>query len=113
MTTAKRGKTPPPAAAAGSVDTTRAAEDAEVRRIRRGRPMFLDSHVDVVRDGEVVRIQGGVLVEDTDLSEDEIDELTAHRAIRLATDPEIERADRMAAAATVRSKGRKTRAEEE
>jgi hypothetical protein len=59
-------------------------------------PMFLDSDVHVMRkndDGktETVVIRGGVLVDDTDLEEEEIDELTARRVIRHATPEEVER----------------------
>lgn len=62
--------------------------------------LFLDSHVDVVRGEDkegrprVERIAGGVLVDDTDLTDDEIDELTALKAIRPATPKEIEQLDR-------------------
>lgn len=63
---------------------------------KRDVPMYLDSDVHVMRDndeGKAVTtvIKGGVLVDDTDLSDDEIDELTARRVIRPATVDEIQR----------------------
>jgi hypothetical protein len=58
--------------------------------------MYLDSDVHVMRendDGKLATtvIKGGVLVDDTDLSDDEIDELTARRVIRPASVDEIQR----------------------
>lgn len=52
-------------------------------------PMILDSHVHLMRGKEMVALKGGVLVEDTDLTDDEIDELTARKAIRPATPKEL------------------------
>lgn len=62
--------------------------------------LFLDSLVHVVRGEDkegrpkTESIAGGVLVDDTDLTDDEIDELTALKAIRPATPKEIEQLDR-------------------
>lgn len=64
-------------------------------------PMLLDSHVDVVRgehknpvtgrnEPQIERIAPG-LVDDTDLTDDEIDELTARGVIRQAKPDEVER----------------------
>jgi hypothetical protein len=66
---------------------------------KRDVPMFLDSEVHVMREGkdgkpEQLRIAGGVLVDDTELEDDEIDELTARRVIRPATQDEIHRLER-------------------
>lgn len=60
-------------------------------------PMYLDGIAHVQRKNEdtdkmeTVAITGGVLVDDTDLSDEEIDELTAMRIIRPATSDEIAR----------------------
>lgn len=56
-------------------------------------PMYLDS--DVHRMGEDDKldiVRGGVMVDDTDLTDEEIEELTARRVIRPAKPDEIERA---------------------
>jgi hypothetical protein len=65
---------------------------------KRDVPMYLDSDVHVMRPSEADEkklvttvIKGGVLVDDTDLTDDEIDELTARRVIRPATVDEIQR----------------------
>jgi hypothetical protein len=52
-------------------------------------PMFLDSDVHVMRDKELTVIRGGVLVDDTDLEDDEIEELLRHKVIRPATSSEL------------------------
>lgn len=62
-------------------------------------PLYLDSDAHVMRDGDDGKkvntvIKGAVLVDDTDLTDDEIDELTALRVIRPATNDEIERLER-------------------
>lgn len=68
-------------------------------------PMYLDATAHVQRKNEdtgkmeTVAIPGGVLVDDTDLNEDEIEELTAQRHIRPATSSEIERLEQADAAA--------------
>jgi hypothetical protein len=60
-------------------------------------PLYLDTIAHVQRKNEesgameTVAIKGGVLVDDTDLTDDEIDELTAMRVIRHATPDEIDR----------------------
>jgi hypothetical protein len=60
-------------------------------------PLYLDTIAHVQRKNdesgamETVTIKGGVLVDDTDLTDDEIDELTAMRVIRHATPEEIDR----------------------
>lgn len=74
-----------------------AAAKKGARRARRGDvAMIVDSQVHVMRDNkkgdpELKVIKGGVLVEDTDpeLTEEEIDELTARRVIRPATEAEL------------------------
>lgn len=65
---------------------------------KRDVPMYLDSDVHVMRPSEADEkklvttvIKGGVLVDDTELTDDEIDELTARRVIRPATVDEIQR----------------------
>jgi hypothetical protein len=67
---------------------------------KRDVPMYLDSDVHVLRESEdpthngklvTTVIKGGVMVDDTDLTDDEIDELTARRVIRPATPEEIDR----------------------
>jgi hypothetical protein len=66
---------------------------------KRDVPLFLDSDAHVMRENEKTGkpetyvVKGGVMVDDTDLSDDEIDELTAHRAVRRATPDEIARFD--------------------
>lgn len=62
-------------------------------------PMMLDSIVHVMREGkggkeELKVINGGVLVDDTDLSDDEVDELTARKVVRPATPDEVARLER-------------------
>jgi hypothetical protein len=52
-------------------------------------PMYLDSDVHVMRDGELTVVRGGQLVDDTDLEDDEIEELEQHKAIRPATAKEL------------------------
>lgn len=65
--------------------------------VKREIPLYLDSDAHVMREDErtghlaTTVIRGGVLVDDTDLTDDEIDELTALRAIRHATTDEIAR----------------------
>jgi hypothetical protein len=59
-------------------------------------PMYLDSEVHVTRDNKkgdpvLTVIKGGQLVDDTDLTDEEIDDLTTRRVIRPATVAEIER----------------------
>lgn len=71
--------------------------DGGATAAERAIPLYLDSNVDVMRDDpkskdgskKTVRIAGGQFVSDTDLTEDEIDEFTTHRAIRFATHAEI------------------------
>jgi hypothetical protein len=59
--------------------------------------MYLDSDAHVMRKNEdtgrfeTTVVRGGVLVDDTDLTDDEIDELTALRVVRPATGDEIDR----------------------
>lgn len=71
---------------------------------RRDVPMYVDSILHVQRKNddtgkhETVAIPAGVLVDDTDLTDDEIDEFTARRVIRPATVEEIERLDKKDAA---------------
>jgi hypothetical protein len=52
-------------------------------------PLFLDSDVHVMRDGELTVVRGGQLVDDTDLEDEEIEELKEHKAIRPATASEL------------------------
>lgn len=64
--------------------------------VKREVPLYLDSTAHVMRPGkddkpELLVIPGGVLVDDTDLTDEEIDELTALRVIRHATTEEIDR----------------------
>lgn len=54
-------------------------------------PMYLDTEAHVMRDDELVKIPGGVLVEDTELDDDEIEEFLARGVIRPATPEEIVR----------------------
>lgn len=70
---------------------------ARTRRGKRGDvPMYLDSHVHVMREdkkGDPVlkRIRGGILIDDTDLTDEEVDELTARKVVRPASQEEVER----------------------
>jgi hypothetical protein len=63
---------------------------------KRDVPMYLDSDAHVLRENDEGRmvttvIKGDQLVDDTDLTDEEIEELTARRVIRPATVPEIDR----------------------
>ncbi|HEY4131669.1 MAG TPA: hypothetical protein VGM50_13705 [Gemmatimonadaceae bacterium] len=70
-------------------------------------PLYLDSDVDVMRPDPArpgatkqVRLKGGRFLSELDLSQDEVDELTKHGAIRHATHHEIRaERDRRAASA--------------
>jgi hypothetical protein len=53
-------------------------------------PLFLDSDVHVMRDGELTIVRGGVLVEDTELEDDEIEDLIKHGVVRPAKHAELE-----------------------
>jgi hypothetical protein len=82
---------------------------------KRDVPMYLDSDVHVMRendDGKLATtvIKGGVLVDDTDLSDDEIDELTARRVIRPAT---VEEIDALDAAGTAADRAELVKSQEE
>jgi hypothetical protein len=74
-------------------DASAAAKKAQLaaRRV----PMFVDSIYHLMRDGRLYEIQGGVLLEELDLelTPEEIDEMTAHRALRPATQAELDAAD--------------------
>lgn len=54
-------------------------------------PMYLDSAVHVMRDDELVIISGGVLLDDTELTDEEIADIQRHGVIRPATPAELER----------------------
>lgn len=68
---------------------------AVAKRGRKGGvAMFVDSDIHVMRDNkkgdpELKVIKGGQLLEDTDLTDEEVDELTARRVIRPATAKEL------------------------
>jgi hypothetical protein len=58
-------------------------------------PMFLDSDVHVMVEGQLTVVRGGRLLSEVeeDLSEDQVDELVARRVVRPATPREIEAAE--------------------
>ena len=66
--------------------TRRARKDVKVPDV----PLFLDSDVHVMRDGELTTIRGGVLVDDTELEDDEIEDLIKHRVVRPAKHEELQ-----------------------
>lgn len=53
-------------------------------------PMYLDSEVHVMRDDKLEVVRGGVLLDDTDLDEEEIESIQGRGVIRPATPAEIE-----------------------
>lgn len=75
-----------------------------VAAAKRGRkrgdvPMILDSHVDVMRenkkgDPEPKRFAPGQLLEDTDLTDEEVDDLTKRKAIRPASQEELQQLEK-------------------
>jgi hypothetical protein len=89
LATAKKAARKPAAKKSGSKPAAKKSASADVA-------MYLDSDVHVMRENKkgdpvTTTIKGGVLVDDTDLTDEEIDDFTARRVIRPAKPEEIER----------------------
>lgn len=81
-----------------------AAVGATKRKSRRDKgvkipevPLYLDSDVHVMRDGQLSVVRGGQLIDDTDLEDEEIEELKHHKVVRPASAAELAGLEQQAA----------------